>query len=191
MKEHVSTWMKELQEEEDNDAAEYKDKDNDAAESKDKRERVCVKLPTDEELGKAVSRDWAELELKLGDLDPDSEQGKEMVAKSARDIARAEQVFDLYVDILVPAVAGCYGPAAFPVTIRCYDNISTCKVANSETALRITAGSEAFARVMYQNCLKKWNKMHEHRNFKKLKTKFPRYSKRTNANPDWLGATVH
>lgn len=175
MKDHTADWLADRQDEED------------ASAQRDNRQRVCIQLPTDEELEKAMTRDWADLDLaaKIGNIDPDSDKGKAIVAKCARDVARMEAVFDLFVDVLLPSIAGCYGASAFPPSIRCFDSVSLSKVTGSDTAVRITAGSEAFARVMYRNCLNKWNKMHEFRVFNKQKGAFPRYSKKTEANPEW------
>ncbi|KAL3909974.1 MAG: hypothetical protein SGARI_002343, partial [Bacillariaceae sp.] len=177
MKEHVlGGWLGKLQEEENDRAS--------AAKTKPK----IISLPTAEEMEKAAFRDWSDLEFveeELGqDVEDTEENRKELEERNEaaqeqadRDIARMKKVFDLYVDVCLTAVAGCNGTSGFPPAVKCFEPVSTCQVANGGGSLRITAGSEAFALLMYRNCVSKWNQMHIFK-IKKVKGKQPRYSKK-------------
>ena len=184
MKDHTLKWLLIRQDEEADRASSAKTKPR------------TMTLPTAEEMEKAASRDWTDLEYKVVDLEEgveDNEENRkelqetneEGLERAGHQITRMEKVFDLWVDVCLTAVAGCHGTSGFGHSIRCFEPVSTCLVANSDKALRITAGSEAFALLMYRNCVSKWNATHK---FKMNKTKGPqpRYSKKNKEeNLEW------
>ena len=135
------------------------------------------KLWPSEDVEFALQRDLSEFEE--NDDDSDKEKGEK-----AAKLTYYHQILDFFVDKMVPTVAGY---KLWPQEVCHFEPISFSQIPNSGGKLRITAGTEAFALLMYKNCKSKWEAMHKHDVIDKKKEKYPRYSKKQDPekNLEW------
>lgn len=149
-----------------------------------KNNKSPVLFPT-EDLEIVMKRDLSEWEPKI------DEHGAEVETGDPERLKYLQGIQDLYVDKLLPAVAGCH---TFAPTIRHFIPVSEAKfpdgTENVGGQLMILPGTEALVLLFVKNARKKWEMMYDWEVVQgktdKRKHPFPKYSpKKPHINPLW------
>lgn len=149
-----------------------------------KNNRSPVLFPT-EDLEIVMKRDLSEWEPKI------DEHGAEIKTGDPARLKYLQGLMDLYVDKLLPAVAGCH---TFSPAIRHFIPVSEAKfpdgTENVGGQLMILPGTEALVLLFVKNARKKWEMMYDWEVVQgktdKRKQPFPKYSpKKPTVNPLW------
>lgn len=141
-------------------------------------------FPT-EDLEKVMLRDFADVEPEI------NEDGEQISPGDPDKLAYYHELFDFYVDKLLPAVAGANN---FNEGVRHFVPVSEAKFTESDDGLGgkliVTPGMEALVLLFFKNARRKWELMYDHEYVKGFTNKklnpFPTWSpKKPEENKEW------
>lgn len=121
------------------------------------RERTRTTLFSVEDLEIVMKRDFSAWEPKT------DEAGKKTTEGDPKKLAYYHELFDFYIDELLPGVVGCH---QFNKAVRHFETVSNARypVGMEGTMggkLIVTAGSEAIVLLFFKNAKTKWEKMYD------------------------------